>query len=183
MYFSARISSTPIRFVPRLDAGRGLLLAGDGTGRLRPIPGQESGLLVDGEQRGAAVADFNEDGALTWSSRRTEPRRALPETGRPSPAARALERTPGPTRPASGRPFVCALATGSDRSASCTPGADTYAQDSTVLVLATPQLRRALSSAGQVELSPTWPSRPARAKSPFRRKGRLTAKESTPRNQ
>jgi hypothetical protein len=46
----------------RLDAGRGLLLLGDGTGKLRSVPGQESGVEVYGDQRGAAVADFNEDG-------------------------------------------------------------------------------------------------------------------------
>jgi len=50
--------------VPRLDAGRGLLLLGDGKGHLRAVPGQESGIKVYGEQRGAAAADFNEDGRL-----------------------------------------------------------------------------------------------------------------------
>ena len=50
--------------VPRLDAGRGLWLRGDGTGKLRAIPGQESGVKIYGEQRGAAVADFNEDGRV-----------------------------------------------------------------------------------------------------------------------
>lgn len=48
--------------VPRLDGGRGLCLRGDGSGRFTPVPGQESGLLVYGEQRGAAVADFDADG-------------------------------------------------------------------------------------------------------------------------
>lgn len=48
--------------VPRCDAGRGLLLLGDGTGTLRPIAGQVSGIKVYGEQRGAAVADFDQDG-------------------------------------------------------------------------------------------------------------------------
>jgi hypothetical protein len=48
--------------VPRYDAGRGLLLRGDGTGRLKPMPGQESGIKIYGEQRGAAVADFDKDG-------------------------------------------------------------------------------------------------------------------------
>ncbi|MHC1766671.1 MAG: FG-GAP-like repeat-containing protein [Verrucomicrobiia bacterium] len=47
---------------PRLDAGRGLLLLGDGTGKVRAVPGQESGIRVYGEQRGAAVADYNRDG-------------------------------------------------------------------------------------------------------------------------
>ncbi len=46
----------------RYDAGRGLWLQGDGHGGLRPVPGQESGVLVYGEQRGAAVADFDGDG-------------------------------------------------------------------------------------------------------------------------
>ena len=50
--------------VPRLDAGRGLWLRGDGTGKLRAIPGQESGVKIYGEQRGAALADFNEDGRV-----------------------------------------------------------------------------------------------------------------------
>ena len=46
----------------RLDAGRGLLLLGDGSGGLVPIRGQESGIRVYGEQRGSAVSDFNGDG-------------------------------------------------------------------------------------------------------------------------
>jgi len=48
--------------MPRLDAGRGLLLKGDGKGKLSAVPGQESGLAIYGEQRGAAAADFNADG-------------------------------------------------------------------------------------------------------------------------
>jgi enediyne biosynthesis protein E4 len=49
---------------PRLDSGRGLLLRGDGRGGLSPVPGQESGMLVYGEQRGAAVADYDGDGRV-----------------------------------------------------------------------------------------------------------------------
>ncbi|MEO8428873.1 MAG: VCBS repeat-containing protein, partial [Verrucomicrobiota bacterium] len=50
--------------IPRLDAGRGLWLKGDGTPNLRPVPGQESGIAVYGEQRGSALADFTEDGRV-----------------------------------------------------------------------------------------------------------------------
>ena len=50
--------------IPRLDAGRSLWLRGDGTGQLRAVPGQESGLKVYGEQRGSALGDFDEDGRL-----------------------------------------------------------------------------------------------------------------------
>lgn len=47
---------------PRLDAGRGLLLRGNGAGEFQPMPGLESGIVIHGEQRGSAVADFDEDG-------------------------------------------------------------------------------------------------------------------------
>ena len=48
--------------VPRLDAGRGLVLAGDGKGNFTSVPGQTSGITIYGEQRGAATADFDHDG-------------------------------------------------------------------------------------------------------------------------
>jgi hypothetical protein len=50
--------------LPRLDGGRGLWLAGDGRGGLTPLSGQQSGVKVYGEQRGAALGDFNEDGRM-----------------------------------------------------------------------------------------------------------------------
>jgi hypothetical protein len=49
---------------PRLDAGRGLWLAGEGTGRLTPVSGEVSGIKVYGDQRGAAVADYDRDGRV-----------------------------------------------------------------------------------------------------------------------
>ena len=49
---------------PRLDAGRGLWLRGDGKGNLRSVPGQESGVTVYGEQRGAALCDYDGDGRV-----------------------------------------------------------------------------------------------------------------------
>jgi hypothetical protein len=50
--------------LPRYDAGRGLLLTGNGKGQLEPMPGAQSGVLVYGDQRGAAYADFDADGRL-----------------------------------------------------------------------------------------------------------------------
>jgi hypothetical protein len=50
--------------VPRYDEGRGLLLTGDGKGGLHPMPGARSGILVYGDQRGAAYSDFDGDGRL-----------------------------------------------------------------------------------------------------------------------
>ena len=46
----------------RYDAGRGLLLLGNGHGGLRAIPADASGIRVYGEQRGTAAADFDHDG-------------------------------------------------------------------------------------------------------------------------
>lgn len=48
----------------RYDAGRGLLLRGAGDGTFSPVPGQRSGIIIYGEQRGCAAADFNGDGRL-----------------------------------------------------------------------------------------------------------------------
>lgn len=57
--FSATIVGTP-----RFDAGRSLLMLGDGKGGLNTLTGTQSGLIVYGDQRGAAYADFNDDGRL-----------------------------------------------------------------------------------------------------------------------
>jgi enediyne biosynthesis protein E4 len=48
----------------RYDGGRGLWLRGDGHGGLQPVPGQESGVAVYGEQRGCALSDFDGDGRV-----------------------------------------------------------------------------------------------------------------------
>ena len=48
----------------RSDAGRGLLLRGDGQGGFVAVSGEESGLAVYGESRGSAVGDYDGDGRL-----------------------------------------------------------------------------------------------------------------------
>lgn len=49
---------------PRSDAGRGLWLKGDGSGNLKAIDSQISGIKVYGEQRGAALSDYDKDGRV-----------------------------------------------------------------------------------------------------------------------
>ena len=48
----------------RFDAGRGLWLRGTGGGKLEAVPGRTSGVLIYGEQRGAALGDFDGDGRV-----------------------------------------------------------------------------------------------------------------------
>ncbi len=50
---------------PREDAGLALCLLGDGSGKnFRALPPQQSGMRVFGEQRAAALADFDNDGRI-----------------------------------------------------------------------------------------------------------------------
>ena len=63
LFLSQNFFATDIA-TPRYDAGRSLLLRGDGSGGFQAVPGRQSGLVVYGEQRGAAYADFDGDGRL-----------------------------------------------------------------------------------------------------------------------
>ena len=63
VFLDQNFSATAVG-LPRFDAGRGMLLTGDGHGGLSPVPGARSGLVVYGDQRGAAYADYNGDGRL-----------------------------------------------------------------------------------------------------------------------
>ena len=62
--FASSTEFPPLDFGRRLDAGRGLWLRGAGAGKLEAVPGQKSGVLVYGEQRGAALGDFDGDGRV-----------------------------------------------------------------------------------------------------------------------
>jgi enediyne biosynthesis protein E4 len=63
VFLSQNFFPTAVGF-PRYDAGRGLLMKGDGKGGLLPMSGSASGILVYGDQRGAAFGDFDNDGRL-----------------------------------------------------------------------------------------------------------------------
>lgn len=63
VYLAQNFSYTAVG-LPRYDAGRGLLLRGDGKGGLTPMTGAASGIAVYGDQRGAAYADYDGDGRL-----------------------------------------------------------------------------------------------------------------------
>jgi enediyne biosynthesis protein E4 len=48
----------------RYDGGRGLWLEGDGRGGFTSVPAAQSGVRIYGEQRGAAVCDYDGDGRI-----------------------------------------------------------------------------------------------------------------------
>ncbi|MEO7083541.1 MAG: FG-GAP-like repeat-containing protein [Gemmatimonadaceae bacterium] len=63
VFIAQNFSATAVG-TPRYDSGRSLLLKGDGKGGLTPMSGALSGLIVYGDQRGAAYADYDGDGRL-----------------------------------------------------------------------------------------------------------------------
>ena len=63
IFLGQNFFDVPSQF-PRSDAGRGLILLGDGKGNFTPLPGSKSGIKIYGEQKGAAVSDFNDDGKV-----------------------------------------------------------------------------------------------------------------------
>jgi hypothetical protein len=80
----------------RYDAGRGLVLRGDGQGGFVPVPGQDSGVRAYGEQRGAALCDYDADGRvdLVVSQNGAETRLYRNTGGRPGLRVR-LQGPPG----------------------------------------------------------------------------------------
>ncbi len=74
--------------IPRMDAGRGLWLKGRGDARFKPVPGQRSGILIYGEQRGTALGDFNRDGRIDLAVTQNRGRTRLFRNQRGTPGLR-----------------------------------------------------------------------------------------------
>jgi hypothetical protein len=50
--------------IPRYDAGRGLIMLGKGDGTFTSVSALQSGIKIYGEQRGAAISDYDADGRM-----------------------------------------------------------------------------------------------------------------------
>jgi len=63
LFLSQNYFNVPEKF-PRQDAGKGMLLKGNGIGGFEVVSASESGIEIYGQQRGAAFGDFNNDGKI-----------------------------------------------------------------------------------------------------------------------
>ncbi len=119
----------------RYDAGRGLWLQGDGQGGFRSVPGQESGVKIYGEQRGAAVCDYDGDGRVDLAVSQNSEQTCLFRNVRGQPGL--LMRLRGPPGNPTGVGAVVRLNFGArlGPAREIHAGSGYWSQDSAVLVL------------------------------------------------
>lgn len=122
----------------RADAGRGLWLRGDGRGGLSAVPGQESGLLVYGEQRGAAVADYDGDGRVDLVVTQNAAATRLFHNLRAKPGLRVRLLGPPGNPDGIGAQVRLLFGNGMGPSRETHAGSGYWSQDSPVIVLGTP---------------------------------------------
>ena len=132
-YFSAQ----PETF--RNDAGRGLLLLGDGRGGFRAVGAGESGIAIYGEQRGSAAADYDADGRVDLVVAQSNDQTWLLHNRRGRPGLR-VRLAGGPGNPQCVGAVVRGVtAAGAGRAQVVTAGSGYWSQDSSTLVLTGPQ--------------------------------------------
>lgn len=123
----------------RHDAGRGLLLLGDGAGGWRSSGSAESGIRIYGEQRAAAVGDYDEDGrpdlAVTQNGAATQ---LLHNVGG-RPGLRVRLQGPAGNPYGIGAVVRAQFAGGLGPAREIHAGAGYWSQESPVTVLATPE--------------------------------------------
>jgi hypothetical protein len=130
----------------RSDAGRGLWLRGDGRGDFSPVRGQDCGVRVYGEQRGAALADYDADGRVDFAVGQNRAGTKVFHNRDARPGLRV--RLAGPAGNPTGVGAVVRLRF-ADRvgpARELHAGGGYWSQDSPVLVLATPEAPTAIET-------------------------------------
>jgi hypothetical protein len=128
----------------RLDAGRGLWLRGDGQGNFSAVPGQESGLMIYGEQRGAALADFDEDGRVDLAVAQNAAPTRVYHNERAKPGLRVRLAGSSGNRAGIGAVLRFVGTTGAGPAREVHAGAGYWSQDSFVQIMAMPSGAREL---------------------------------------
>ncbi|HVV70002.1 MAG TPA: CRTAC1 family protein, partial [Verrucomicrobiae bacterium] len=132
----------------RYDAGLGLLLLGDGRGGFRAVSAHESGIVIYGEQRGAASGDFDGDGRVDLAVGQNAADTKLFHNRQATPGLRVRLRGP-PDNPEGVGAVIRLKAAGTWRAArEVHAGSGYWSQDSRVQVLGPQQ-------ASEVEVR--WP--------------------------
>jgi hypothetical protein len=119
----------------RSDAGRGLLLLGDGKGNFRALSGDESGIKIYGEQRGCAVSDYDGDGRVDLVVAQSNDQTKLLHNLRARPGLRVkLEGGPGNPQ-CVGAIIRAKTSVGLGRAQEVTAGSGYWSQDSATLIV------------------------------------------------
>lgn len=124
----------------RCDAGRGVLLKGDGQGGFQSIPGHISGLMVSGEGRGAAVGDFDKDGRADLAVGQNAAATLLFHNREAKPGLRIRLKAPGPNHDAIGAQVRLRFGTSWGPVREVQAGAGYWSQNSAVQIFGTPAL-------------------------------------------
>ncbi|MBN9690155.1 MAG: VCBS repeat-containing protein [Verrucomicrobia bacterium] len=138
----------------RLDAGRGVILRGNGRGDLAVVPAAISGVRVEGEGRGSAVADFDADGRVDLAVAQHGAETRLFRNALARPGIRVRLRGPEGNPQAVGASVRVVSSGNLGPRREVRAGSGYWSCDSAVLVLARP------SGPGLVELEVRWPNGP-----------------------
>jgi hypothetical protein len=123
----------------RYDGGRGLWLRGDGQGGYSAAPASESGVRVYGEQRGAALGDYDADGRLDLVVTQNGAATRLFHNVGGKPGLRVRLRGPGANPDGVGAVVRLRFGPRLGPASEVHAGAGYWSQDSAVLVLGTPE--------------------------------------------
>jgi hypothetical protein len=129
-------------YEPRLDAGRGLLLQGKGDGTFRAVSGQESGIVIYGEQRGSAACDYDEDGRVDLAVSQNGGATRLLHNLKAAPGLRVRLKGPPGNPDGIGAVLRIAFASRNSPAREIHAGSGYWSQDSVVQVLSLPETPR-----------------------------------------
>ncbi len=119
----------------RSDAGRGLLLLGDGKGNFRTLSGDESGIKIYGEQRGCAVSDYDGDGRVDLVVAQSNDQTKLLHNLRAKPGLRVKLAGGAGNPQCIGAVIRAKTSVGLGRAQVVTAGSGYWSQDSTTLIV------------------------------------------------
>jgi hypothetical protein len=123
----------------RNDAGRGLLLLGDGKGGLRAASAAESGVAIYGQQRGSAACDYDGDGRVDLVVGQSNDRTVLLHNRAAKPGLRVRLQGGAGNPECIGAVVRAVTAKGLGRAQIVTAGTGFWSQDSSTLVVTSAQ--------------------------------------------